>query len=198
MPTKHKLCYAGIGSEDTPNDVLCTMTRLVSWLESEGLLLRADADAAVGVALEQGISNIWNMRLYAETPYCHDRASRRLENRAMLPDAVSRAVRQGDNATTQGLARKAFGVSGSKPELANLISILIDPLLGYSNTVTYRPVAFVLCYIPGHARDSLIRAIEVASDARIPIFNLAYEDPVPIRHAIDDLINYHRGLEILG
>lgn len=67
--------YAGIGSRETPRDILELMTELSSQLEREGWILRSGgADGADG-AFEGGVQNKANMEIFLPGSYFRGKVS---------------------------------------------------------------------------------------------------------------------------
>lgn len=56
--------YAGVGSRETPEDVMLLMTRLASKLESNGWVLRSGAADGADSAFEAGVSNADNKEIF--------------------------------------------------------------------------------------------------------------------------------------
>ena len=56
--------YAGIGSRETPAEIMSKMTEIASLLEKEGYILRSGGASGADVAFEQGVLDRRNMNIY--------------------------------------------------------------------------------------------------------------------------------------
>jgi predicted Rossmann fold nucleotide-binding protein DprA/Smf involved in DNA uptake len=64
--------YAGVGSEDTPQDVLDNMTALAAELEKEGYVLRSGGAPGADTAFSNGVSNAKNKKIYFKEDIEHN------------------------------------------------------------------------------------------------------------------------------
>lgn len=58
------MTYAGIGSRETPEDVLDLMTRIASELEKKGYILNSGGAKGADSAFEKGVRNFRNKRIF--------------------------------------------------------------------------------------------------------------------------------------
>ncbi len=56
--------YAGIGSRETPAEILMYMTRIASFLESKGYTLFSGGASGADTAFEIGVSNSGNKKIF--------------------------------------------------------------------------------------------------------------------------------------
>lgn len=69
--------YAGIGSRETPVDVLATMTHLAGKLQDAGYILRSGGAKGADLAFESGVTNVEGREIYlTENEYKKQQATR--------------------------------------------------------------------------------------------------------------------------
>jgi len=143
--------YAGIGSRETPDDILKTMTSIAKTLEVMGYLLRSGGAIGADTAFENGIVNEPNKDIiypYQATPQAIELASRLHPNWAAC--------------------------TGDTPMKHGRNSMII---LGRDLMV---PVNFVICWTEdAKLKGGTAMGIRIANYHRIPVFNLA--DPASLK-----------------
>lgn len=156
--------YTGIGSRETPKEILDLMTRLGSALEDKGYILRSGGAGGADLAFEKGVTqnkdiflpwrgfNGSNSTLYNQLPLAFDLASEHHPAWGNLKDSVKKLM-----------ARNSHQVLGKELKVKS---------------------SFVLCWTPDGCESSDTRtnktggtglAISLASSLGIPIYNLADE-----------------------
>ena len=56
--------YTGVGSRQTPSNILSAMTLLADWLERKGYILRSGGADGADSAFEKGVHNFFNKEIY--------------------------------------------------------------------------------------------------------------------------------------
>ena len=148
--------YTGIGSRQTPPDVLRQMTRIAANLDLSGYLLRSGGAAGADSAFEAGVSEQDHMEIYLPWKGFNDNKSSHY--------GVSQAAL--DMAALYHPAWNRCGSAARKFHARNCYQMLGESLKG--------PSDFVLCWTPGGAvTGGTGQALRIALDRQIPIFNLA-------------------------
>lgn len=182
---KTTLIYAGIGSRQTPPDVLDYMRNIAGRLAARGYLLRSGAADGADFAFEagckaaQGQAEIWlpwqGFNHHADTGFCPTEAHTRMaETVHPAWDRLSRGPKA-------------------------LHSMNVGQILGADLDT---PVSFVLCWTPDGCESEATRtrdtggtgtAIVLASRRGIPVFNLANADAKErlALHVLADCREFH-------
>lgn len=150
--------YAGIGSRDTPAEVLSDMKRLATLCQQKGYILRSGAASGADTAFESGAGNLKEIFL----PY--DGFEKRSPNNTTVK------LVQSDWAIE--LARDVHPLK-SKLKGRNLEfhSRNMMQVLGENGDL---PVDFVACWTPGGlTQGGTASAMRLARRLNIPIYNLA-------------------------
>lgn len=148
--------YAGIGSRETPSDVLGYMNKVAKRLEERGLTLRSGGAKGADSAFEAGVAQ--NKQIF----YPKDIETNTYNNAQQAKDIAlglhpnPYALTKKGNYAVNLMARNGYQVLG-----ADLNS----------------PSDFVLCYAPldknGNPTGGTTQAIRIANAMNIPVFNLA-------------------------
>lgn len=164
-----KRIYAGIGSRDTPSEVLDLMTQLAGRLEQDGWLLRTGDAYGADRAFMNGVQNPKNRSVY-------------------LPGEYSRGLRAGDTGIfnskslpswpqAQQLARRYHGnYDNLTPFVKDLMARSSHQVLGPNLN---RPADLIVAWTPGgRITRGTGQALRIALDQGIQIRNLG--DPVTL------------------
>lgn len=160
--------YAGVGSRETPKEILDLMTKIAMGIEKGGYKLRSGGAVEADSALEQGIQNAENKRIYLPNKGFNGNNSKyygKPTEKAL--EWASRAHPYFANMKSE-LARNAHA--------RNAHQVLGDNLDD--------PVKMVICWTPDGAEHEkechstevtggTRTAIVIASMNNIPVFNLA-------------------------
>jgi hypothetical protein len=148
--------YAGIGSRETPSDVLCAMKMLASDLEARGFILRSGHAPGADRAFESGLSKSapaqiflpWRAFEGSDSPLFHldEIALASVDRYHPTPHRLSQAARC-------LMARNWYQVMGPSGEPQS---------------------AFIICWTKGgKVVGGTGQALRIALDKKIPIYNLA-------------------------
>ena len=175
--------YAGVGSEETPQEVLDNMTALASELEKEGYVLRSGGAVGADQAFSKGVSNIKNKKIYFDSDIEHDvygtakQADKILEETHPKIDKIKKGTR-----SRNLLARDGYQVFGERFD---------------------SPAAFIICWTNDGATSyeqtsattgGTGQAIRLGSRKGIPVINMA--DP-NWRQKLDDVLQKNKPQETL-
>jgi hypothetical protein len=154
--------YAGIGSRETPSDIMKKMSELASFLEAKGWMLFSGGAHGADKSFADGVK-------------------KREHKKIFLPwkgfNAVDTIFDEPSELAEQIAERyhpnwRALGSGGRKLQARNS-HILLD-----ENCRS--PVQFVLCWTKnGAVTGGTGQGLRIALDKKIPIFNLALEDAIP-------------------
>ena len=155
--TPKSKAYAGIGSRQTPQDVLDYMKNIATRLENEGLTLRSGHAEGADKAFESGSAK--NHEIYLADD---------IQNNTYNNADHATQIAYTEHPNPKYLKAKSFA--------RNLMARNSYQVLGSDlNT----PVDFVVCYAPldenGVPKGGTSQAIRIANDLNIPVFNLAEE-----------------------
>ena len=151
--------YAGIGARKTPSNILKEMTRIATWLEKRGHILRSGAAAGADSAFEAGVSTSDNCEIY-------------------LP--WRGFSKHPSNLYTQ--PKKAFDVARvHHPRWANLTDAVKKLMARNSQQVLGSHLDelsdFVICWTPdGKDNGGTGQAIRVSRSYHVPVYNLYNEN----------------------
>lgn len=70
--------YAGIGSRETPPEILPLMTEIAGLMEDRGWMLRSGGASGADSAFEAGVKNPERMEIYLPSPYFNKKSSRNI------------------------------------------------------------------------------------------------------------------------
>lgn len=135
--------YAGVGSRKTPKEKCEMMTRISSWLETQGLILRSGGASGADKAFEDGVRSEHMKEIYRATD-CQNWAR-------MLASEYN----------------PAFWTL--KPYVQNLIGRNMQIILGKDGD---SPVQFVLCWAKSETSGGTSYGIKCALDNGIEVYNL--------------------------
>lgn len=149
------MTYAGIGSRETPEDILEMMTRIASDLEKKGYILNSGGAKGADSAFEKGVRNFRNKRIF----FADDANN---ETNAIAKEIHPAPERLGQYAMKL-MARNTYQVFGRNLDT---------------------PVDFVICWTKdgkeGHGKNRPCggtgQAVEMASLKGIPVINLKNEN----------------------
>lgn len=158
--------YAGVGSRDTPEEVLRDMTAFARYMEDKAIL-RSGGAAGADTAFEAGVVNPSNKEIYL--PWF-----RFNNNTSDLCNVTKAAL---------NLARKYHPRFSALSHPAKMLMARNGyQILGQS---LIEPVEFVVCYTADGCESYVTRtrltggtgqAIEIASRLNVPVFNLFRKD----------------------
>ena len=151
--------YAGIGSRDTPEDILALMRGIALMLYERGYTLRSGGAEGADTAFEYGTPGMALMEIFLPWEGFNGKSSTLPKNVVLARgEAMSIAERYHPNwaACSEGvrklMARNTFQI------------------LGFD---CHSPVAFVVCWTKdGKASGGTGQALRIAEDRKIPISNL--------------------------
>lgn len=162
-----KISYAGIGSRNTPKEILNLFERMGEWLAGKGLTLRSGHAQGADLAFEKGCDNgggkkeiflPWNGFNYV------------LYHETGNPESV----------TWTTVGRNAYQVaekmhpyfSGMKMGARSLMARNTYQVLGECDINETKPSRFILCYTPGgEGQGGTGQALRIAKELDIPIFD---------------------------
>lgn len=170
LPYMHLRAYAGIGSRETPPEVLSLMRRLAARLGGMGFTLRSGGAGGADAAFDEGALSVGGLReIYIPWRGFSDTPG------AILLDSVPGRERAYELA-----AKHHGGWPTMKDSVRKLMARNVCQVLG-SNCK--HPTSFVICYAlrskfdsEGRIRDvagGTGQAVRVAYDVGVPVFNLA-------------------------
>lgn len=169
--------YAGIGSRETPEELLKMMTAIATCLEKKGYTLRSGGCYGPDFAFEQGVSDPNNKEVFIPwNGYASDKA--RKHKRYASEDSVyvqSRSDYQRARIIAAPLHPKWDRCSEAvqKMHCRN-----VSQILGFDLA---HPVQFVICYgIPqgNTVKGGTGMAVSIANSLGIPVFNMYDQDIV--------------------
>lgn len=158
--------YSGIGSRNTPLEILALMTRLAYMLESDYILRSGGADGS-DLAFEKGVLN-GNKEIYLPWQGFNNSSSEFYE--------VCERAKQ--------IAKKYHPANwdGLRPTVQKLHARNVYQVLGYDLDT---PSKFVLCWTPDYCESHDTRsihtggtgtAISVASHYNVPVINMSRKE----------------------
>lgn len=174
--------YAGIGSRDTPQDVLDDMTLIARGLEKIGFILGSGGAGGADLAFEKGVTDPSMKRIFLPWKG-FNRSTSQLYPRdpAVKKEAYALAARfhpfwegmvaKATTTKTDEYSLKAAKKAQSSMDLhaRNGYQVLGEDLKS--------PVRFVVCWtVDGSDTGGTGQAIRIAWDAGIPVLNLFFED----------------------
>lgn len=164
-----QLTYAGIGSRQTPREILQIMTRMAAWLAGEGWHLHSGGAEGADTAFASGVP------VEGRTQYLPWRNFRRLSG----PDCV--VLTSGEMGRCMANAEEMHPAwERCKPTVRKLHARNVAILLGAD---THAPVHAVVCWTPGaQVVGGTGMGIRIAQRCDIPVFNLADRHPRDICH----------------
>ena len=145
--------YAGIGSREAPSAILLAMTDIAILLEQNGFILRSGHAKGSDMAFEAGIQLAANKEIFS-----------RYVNTCEEAKAIAASI----HPAWHNCSDYAKGCHGR-----NIYQVLGRDLK--------TPVSFVICWTPeGKEIGGTRTAIILAKKHKIPVYNLALENPSPI------------------
>lgn len=167
--------YTGIGSRETPTDVLDIMTRLARLLRTEGWTLRSGHAMGADWAFEQGAQKDSVIYLpwpdFGQAPYGND------PGRPVLGTPVADKFNWYRLHDTVLVPRQIRQPSTGKLSLKALHGRNVAQVTGYGDQSTNS--TFVVYWCPesnGQPQGGTATAIKLAQQLRIPVFNLLHAD----------------------
>ena len=154
--------YAGIGSRETPDLILRTMTELAKRLANKGYTLRSGGAPGADAAFEQGCDEVLGSKeIYLPWKDCFNNKSK------LYWSAYEEEARVIASETHP--AWKTLGENVRKLHTRNVYQVLGEDLR--------TPSDFVLCWtINGELKGGTAQALRIAIKHRIPIYNLGSTD----------------------
>lgn len=179
--SKPTMTYAGIGSRETPKEILELMTKAAAWLEGKGYTLRSGAAAGADTAFENGVESKKQIfkgfdkvgqkeiaiahELYPDLQGAMDRArTKKIEKKLKAGASQEEAEKAGE--------RSAWAIQ-------NLMARNTNQIFGAKLDT---PVDFVLFYAEENPKNKLRpkggtgQAVEMARRKGIPTINMASAD----------------------
>ena len=147
--------YAGIGSRQTPADIMAFMTEIARYLERKGLILRSGGADGSDSAFEKGVQNPKYKEIYLPWKGFNDRIS---PFHSYLPkhEEIARRFHPAWERLSRGA--KAMMIRNTAQ------------MFGMDFTT---PSAFVICWTPGgQITGGTGQALRIAIEYHIPIYNL--------------------------
>lgn len=149
------MTYAGIGSRETPEDILKLMTKIGSELEKKGYILNSGGAKGADSAFEKGVQNFKNKRIFF--------ADDATEETIAIAKEIHPAPERLGYYALRLMARNTYQVFGRNLD---------------------EPVDFVICWTKdgkeGHGKNRPCggtgQAVEMASLKGIPVINLKNEN----------------------
>jgi len=173
-----KPAYCGIGSRETPEDILPLMTASARQLEEAGLILRSGAAQGADTAFETGVWHWPNKQIFL--PWIG------FNNRHLYHPGTYRLTGEVEQQAMQ-IAEKfhpnwAVCTDPSKMLHARNVAQVLGPNLN-------DPVLFVLCWTKGgKGGGGTGQAIRIAKGYHIPVFDMGTGDLDAIAQGISTLI----------
>lgn len=165
--------YAGIGSRDTPKNVLTIMSQLARWLSSKGYTLRSGAAKGADKAFEDGCDSAnGNKEIYLPWKGFNGSKSELYQIREVAL-SVGRQFHPNFDGLSQGAqklqARNTYQIMG------------LD---------MYKLSDFVICWTTGGSgKGGTGQAIRIANYLDVPVLDLGvYGTDVEIKNAINEFI----------
>ena len=148
--------YAGIGSRETPEDIMDIMTGFAILAESKGWILRSGGAEGADTAFERGIKLNQNKEIYLPWGRFNGNPSQRTKPLDKAFEYAEAVFPYNWNMLSQG---------AKKLHARNIHQILGDHLTD--------PVKFVICWTKnGKVTGGTGQALRLAEELNIPIFNL--------------------------
>lgn len=152
--------YAGIGSRQTPKEVLDVMTNIASYLEKNNWILRSGGAIGADSAFEKGVSEPEHKEIF----YANDISTNKYGNADIalkLVDAFHPAPSKLSQYARYLMARNSYQVLGTDLVLKN-------------NTLEFSsPSDLIICWTKdGKEIGGTSQAMRIAKYAGIPIINL--------------------------
>lgn len=161
--------YSGVGSRETPEDIMSLMALLAAKLEASGYILRSGAADGADSAFEQGVVNPQNKEIYIAWDGFSGRYSREVGvhniQGAILHEAeeIAKNLHPAWDRLTQG---------AKKLHTRNVFQVLGAPL--------DEPSKFLVCWAPvdknGEPKGGTRTSWMLAKEYNIPCFNLNIEE----------------------
>lgn len=159
--------YAGIGSRETPDQVLGLMTKLGTRLEELGLILRSGAADGADSAFEQGVQNPTKKEIFLPWNGFSGRSS-------MEPGIVIQASKSTELQAMEIAATHHPMWEACKPGARMLHTRNVYQVLGID---LFSPSSFIVCWtVRGLGAGGTGQAIRIAKHYDIPVFDLGLPD----------------------
>lgn len=152
--------YAGIGSRETPSNILSLMTNIAGWMESQGWVLRSGGAKGADTAFEMGVKNLNMMQIFV--PWKGFSRSKHHCFAWLSPDIEAKAY---------GLAAQYHPnwdacSFGAKALHARNMAQILGPELDI-------PADMVICWTPNASgKGGTGQALRIARALEIPVFDL--------------------------
>lgn len=148
--------YAGIGSRQTPEDIMTIMSGFAVLAESLGWILRSGAAEGADAAFERGVSNPANKQIYLPWGRFNNHTSLRTKPLDLAYEYAKEVFPYNWDVLSQG---------AKKLHARNMHQVLGDHLAD--------PVKFIICWTPnGEVTGGTGSALRLAAELDIPVFNL--------------------------
>jgi hypothetical protein len=154
--------YAGVGSRETPTDILELMTKLASALERDGMILRSGGADGADTAFEAGVSDPENRIIYIPWKGFSGRGD---ELNVVSSYTAAHAKIAAEAHPNWGFCRRGARALHTR----NVAQVLGDDC--------ETPSEFVICWtVTGGAHGGTGQAIRIADKAGIPVLNLRLDE----------------------
>lgn len=164
--------YAGIGSRETPIEIMEKMTEISSLLEKEGYILRSGGASGADVAFEQGITDRKNMNIYLPKAIFNSR-------RQSPPSYIF--IEYKSEEWFRAYESLKFHPRGSKMSPSTQL-MMIRNFFQVRGVIGERDSDFVICWTPDAANGTSIKtsydtggtgqALRISASLGIPVYNL--------------------------
>jgi hypothetical protein len=147
--------YSGIGSRETPSDMMGVMSTIAKFLAERGYTLRSGGAAGADTAFESGVPEGMPKEIYLPWKGFQDNPSKRY-------NVCQKAL---DLAERYHPVWSLLGRNAQRLMARNCYQVLGEDLK--------TPVDFIVCWTPGGSlRGGTAQAIRIAKDLHIPVYNL--------------------------
>jgi hypothetical protein len=173
-----KKAYAGIGSRETPEDILLLMRAAARALENAGLMLRSGGANGADTAFEHGVYHWPNKQIFLPWSGFNKRTIRQPGCYVLTGDFIEQAhaIAAEHHPAWNRLARNIQALH------ARNVAQVLGPELN-------DPVQFVMCWTPqGKGGGGTGQAIRIAKSYHVPVFDMAAMSTPEIENAIGDIL----------
>lgn len=182
--------YTGIGSRQTPPEVLSRMTQIATWLEEEGYILRSGGAEGADSAFESGIKNTNNKRIFLPWKGFNESTSGLYVGASCIAPGI-----QGQCTTIASKHHPKWNdLSEGQRKLfiRNVLAVIGD---GTNDS------KFIVCWTPkGKDDGGTGHAMRVAQQFDIPIINLNHfaDDAFDTKEKLMEFVNSRSLTDIRG
>lgn len=156
-------CYTGIGSRNTPKEVMEQMTEIAIVLQSKGYTLRSGGADGADTAFEIGAGDLMDIYI----PWDGFNGRKGINYKSLdssSSDILDKSVLLAKTVISEGHWNN-MGFGAKKLHTRNVFQVLGDDLNS--------PSDFLVCYTPlGEVKGGTATAIKLAIKYNVPVFNL--------------------------